>query len=139
MPWSNLGKMAVGSWFQAVLNNDAGHVVRVRMYAYAWFTEGFLQEIVPSYLAPRPNSPFEQRHFENGRNAGYGLSSLQKYQVKLALMYYASENASGYGGWAFPKSQEWKYPTSYRLYWDDPRILARGLADQLFRHKYSVD
>lgn len=139
IPGLDLAKMAVGSWFQAVLNNDAGKVVRVRMYAYAWFIEGFLQEIVESYVAKPPTSPFERRHFENGRRAGQGLTPLQKYQIKLALMYYASENTSGYGGWAFPKSQEWRYPTDYRRYWDDPRILARGLAEQLYRSKYSVD
>lgn len=139
IPFVELGKMAVGSWFQAVIHSEAARVSATRGRAYVWFAEGFVNELITLYVSQVPSSSFEKKYFRLGTEEARKLSPLQRYQVKLALMRYSSENASSFGGWGTTKSQDWKYPRDYKNNWNNPGRIAHGLAEQLYRTKYRVD
>lgn len=135
IPFLDMGKMAIGSLLQAVINGQAGDVARVRRAAYFFFAAGFVQVIALQSPA-QPKTVFGRKYYELGQKEAGKLTPQQQYQVQMSLLYYASQNPTS--GWRIPQPQDWKFPDDYARNWS-PERLTDALYNQLYRTKYSVD
>lgn len=135
LPFLDLGKMAIGSLLQAVINGDAGNVARVRRLAYYYFMAGFVQ-VISIGVPAEPKTDFGKKYYTLGQNEAHKLDPQQRYQVQMALLYYISKNPNS--GWRIPTPENWKFPDDYARNWS-PERLADALYNQLYKPKYSVD
>jgi hypothetical protein len=134
IPARTFFKMAVGSWLEAVRYSQAPEIAKVRRLAYAWFIEGLLDQITLRD-SDRPQSDFEKKYFELGRQAAQTYTARQRYQIQLALLYYYQRHPGS--GWRIPHPKNWAFD-DYKRHWD-PTLIGEALFNQLFAAKYSID
>lgn len=88
---------------------------------------------------PQPRSDAEQKYFRGGGNVVRKLMSspLVRFDVQVALLRYAAENATG--TWEYKLDpDDWVFPGDYIRKWS-PQLLGRSLLTQLCQQKYLVD
>lgn len=135
LPAVEFAKMILGSMFDVAAANMAGQVAGVRRRAYTFYVAGFVEVLAGQIVTP-PANLFDKKYFEMGENAARTLNAVQRYQVQLALLYYASQNPET--GWRISQPLNWTFPDDYARNWS-PGRLGQALYDQLYQHRYSVD
>jgi hypothetical protein len=135
MPVAGFAKMILGDMFDVAAANMAGPVAKRRRRAYMFYIAGFVS-VLAEQFAPPPADPFDKKYFNMGDQAARSLNPKQRYQVQLALMYYASQNPPS--GWRIPQPLDWTFPDDYARNWS-PERLAQALFIQLYQRRYSVD
>lgn len=73
---------------------------KIRSHAYVYVTYGLLRDLTHSDVLD-PRSEAELKYYVGGRNVVQKLISTvrHKFDVQVALMHYAAENATG--AWEF--------------------------------------
>ncbi|MCY7277812.1 MAG: hypothetical protein LH702_29760 [Phormidesmis sp. CAN_BIN44] len=137
-----MGKAIVGSFIEIVRANQAGDIAKVRGPLYRQYIAGVVKFITGQDTNLSPKNAAENYFFDLGQTQAKSLSTLQKYQLSLALLESYRIDAGRRGDWGIDQPQQWSVTGGdYQRHWDNAVAgrLSRGFSNKLLVTKRLVD
>lgn len=142
----NMGKVfskaILGSFVEIVRANQAGDIAKVRGPLYRQYISGVVKVLTDRNTSLAPINAAEEYFFDLGQTRAKSLSTLQKYQLALALLESFRINAGRRGDWGIDQPQQWSVTGGdYQRHWDNAVAgrLVRGFGNKLLTTKRLVD
>jgi hypothetical protein len=135
-----LKKAILGSYIEIVRANQAGDVAKVRGPLYRQYISGVVKVLTGRNTSLAPINAAQEYFFDLGQTRAKSLSTLQKYQLSLALLESYRINAGRRSDWGIDQPQQWN-SEDYPRHWDNrvPERLNRGFINKLQVTKRLVD
>ena len=134
------GKAILGSFIEIVRASQAGDITKVRGPLYRQYIFGVVKVLTGRNTSPAPINAAQKYFFDLGQTRAKSLTTLQKYQLSLALLESYRRDAGRRGDWGIDQAQQWS-SGDYPRHWDTgvPERLNRGFSNKLQTTKRLVD